>query len=85
MNNTQTPNVQWWKQYDRKKHTAHFILGGDYNVDDIDWETLSVRPGGRDMAICNQYIQMAEGRSLTQVVTESMRGEDLTLDLLFTR
>ena len=38
-------------------NTAHFILGGDYNVGDIDLETLSVRPGGRDVALCNQYIQ----------------------------
>ena len=47
----------------QKKHTAHFILRGDYNIGDIDWETLSVRPGGIDVALCNQNIQMAEDHS----------------------
>ena len=68
----------------RQKHpTAHFILGGDFNVGDVDWPTSSVPKGSQSAGICNQVVELAEDHSLTQVVTMPTRADRL-LDILLT-
>ena len=68
----------------RHKHpTAHLILGGDFNVGDIDWESTSVIQGSNTSKLCTQVINTADDNSLSQVITLPTRGERL-LDLAFT-
>jgi hypothetical protein len=66
-----------------KHKNAEIILGGDFNLGSIDWETLSTTTGGTDIAQCNYLLDLAQKHNLTQMVTEPTRGEN-TLDLCFT-
>jgi hypothetical protein len=55
------------------------IVGGDFNLGHMDWETLSVFPGKPDQ----QFLDIINDNSLTQVVNKTTR-KDKTLDLIVT-
>ena len=52
------------------------VVGGDFNLGHMDWETLSVFPGKPDQ----QFLDIINDNSLTQVVNKTTR-KDKTLDL----
>ena len=58
-------------------------LAGDFNFPDVNWDTLSVKPGGAYAGLLRQMIKIANDFGLEQVVREPNRGKN-TLDLFFT-
>ena len=58
-------------------------LAGDFNFPDVNWDTLSVKPGGTYAGLSRQMIEIANDFGLEQVVREPTRGKN-TLDLFFT-
>ena len=58
-------------------------LGGDFNLGDINWETLSVPPGSSKKAMSEFMIEIADQFDLDQMVTKPTR-EDRILDLFLT-
>ncbi len=59
------------------------LLGGDFNCKDIDWSTGTVKPGGNINTVCDDLLQLAEQRGLSQIQREPTR-ERSVLDLYFT-
>ena len=59
------------------------LLGGDFNLPDIDWESNSVKPNSSRPQIHNKFIDSFRDHDLEQVVTLYTR-DDNTLDLLLT-
>jgi hypothetical protein len=66
-----------------KYKNSDIIIGGDFNLASIDWDTLSTTPGGSDIAQCNILLNTTNRFNLEQLVSEPTRGEN-TLDLCFT-
>jgi hypothetical protein len=66
-----------------KYKNADLIIGGDFHLASINWETLSTTPGGTDTAQCNQLLDITSKYNLEQLVTEPTRGEN-TLELCLT-
>lgn len=64
-----------------KKDT--FILGGDFNLPDIEWESYTINGTQNQRDLNNSYLQMAANLNIQQIVDKPTRGEK-TLDLLFT-
>ena len=58
-------------------------LAGDFNFPDVNWDTLSVKPGGAYVGLSRQMIEIANDFGLEQVVREPTIGKN-TLDLFFT-
>ena len=58
-------------------------LAGDFYLPHIDWQTDSITSKCQNRQIHDQLLDIANSRSLSQVVTKSTRGEN-TLDLFFT-
>ena len=67
----------------KKSKNSQIWLGGDFNLPDVDWSTLSVKPGGTYVGLSKQMIEIANDFGLDQVVSEPTRGKN-TLDLFFT-
>ena len=59
------------------------MLGGDFNLPDINWQIPEVPPGSKHVAISNKLLEVASKHSLEQQVKIPTRNEN-TLDLLFT-
>ena len=59
------------------------IVGGDFNLGHMDWETLSVFPGKPNQKQHQQFLDIINDNSLTQVVNKTTR-KDKTLDLILT-
>ena len=71
-----------------KKHSGidgkYVLLGGDFNLPDIDWEEGSVESNPQYTAAINwKMIDIANDFNLTQIVSEPTRQGNI-LDLLFT-
>jgi hypothetical protein len=59
------------------------IVGGDLNLGHMDWETLSVFPGKPNQKQHQQFLDIINDNSLTQVVNKTT-CKDKTLDLILT-
>jgi hypothetical protein len=64
------------------KHASVWILG-DFNMPDINWETVSFKPGGRYPGPSKAMLDIALDNNLQQVVLKPTR-DDSILDLCFT-
>lgn len=62
---------------------SQIILAGDFNVPDINWDTVSFISGGRYPAVSKQIIDLTHEYNMHQIVTEPTRGDSI-LDLVFT-
>ncbi|KAK3098493.1 hypothetical protein FSP39_020057 [Pinctada imbricata] len=60
-----------------------FVIGGDFNLPDIQWPNRLITGHSYPSHVNNQFINMADDLSLTQIVDFHTRKEQ-TLDLLFT-
>lgn len=67
----------------RIPQNASVWLLGDFNLPDIDWDTVSFKPGGRYPAISKLMVDITNDHNLHQVVKEPTRDLNI-LDLCFT-
>ena len=63
--------------------SSYFILGGDFNLPDIDWESSTVKGHQLPRRVNEEFISMQHDLTLEQMVLFPTRGQN-TLDLLFT-
>ena len=66
---------------------AHLSIGGDFNLPDIDWEEVNVKPYASSSSACNQLLSIAKDAYLDQVVTQPTRITETAsniLELVFT-
>ena len=61
----------------------HILLAGDFNCPDIDWDSLSVRPGAQDREIQQALLDLSIEQGLTQIHEQPTRQDNI-LDLVFT-
>ena len=62
----------------------HVILGGDFNLPDIEWSDGSIKPNPQyARSISEKILDILDDNNLTQIVHEPTRLEN-TLDLIFT-
>jgi hypothetical protein len=62
---------------------SYFILGDDFNLPDIDWESSTVKGHQLPRRVNEEFISMQNDLALEQMVLFPTRGQN-TLDLLFT-
>ncbi len=62
--------------------TRHAILGGDFNVPGVDWNSSSVKPGADKASTCQSIIDITNDHGLTQQQLDATRGSNV-LDLYF--
>ena len=65
----------------------HILVGGDFNLPSINWNTLSVVTPARDSGLCHYFLDIVQDYYLEQLVLEpTRRGATTsnTLDLLLT-
>ena len=62
---------------------ASIWLLGDFNLPDVDWDTVAFRPGGRYPAISKSMIDIINDHNLHQIVRKPTR-EECILDLCLT-
>ena len=62
---------------------ARIILGGDFNLPYIDWNTQQVIDGNKNKAAHTELLEIMHDFALEQSVTNPTR-DDATLDLIFT-
>ena len=62
---------------------TNFILTGDFNCPDIDWENMSVNQNAQDKEIQKALMEVIVSHSITQIHELPTRGENL-LDLILT-
>ncbi len=67
----------------KNNKNSTIILGGDFNTGEIDWDTLSVKPGSPQKVINEKVVDILDEHHLTQVHREPTR-EGRLLDLLCT-
>jgi len=67
----------------KRNSNSQIWLAGDFNLPGVNWDTLSVKAGGRYVGLSKQMIEIANDFGLEQMVREPTRGEN-TLDLFFT-
>jgi len=68
----------------RNKHKrSTFLLGGDFNLPDVNWKNNNINGRQVPQAINSAFLQMAADLSLQQINENPTRGENI-LDLLFT-
>jgi hypothetical protein len=60
------------------------VVGGDFNLGHMDWQTLSVFPGKPNQKQHQQFLDIINDNSLTQVVNKTTR-KDKTLDHIFNK
>ena len=66
---------------------AHTMIGGDFNLGDIDWNTESIKPHASSPASCKQLLTLAKDNFLDQMVTHPTRiteDNENILDLFIT-
>ena len=63
-----------------KNHTV--IIGGDFNLPGVNWNTYSVNPGSRDVQDCQCLLDIAQDFHLSQLVTEPTRTTNTTANIL---
>ena len=63
--------------------SSYFLLGGDFNLPHIDWETSSVNGHQIPRRVNEEFINMQNDLALEQMVLFPTRGQNI-LDLLFT-
>ena len=68
------------KQLTKDINNKFVILGGDFNLPDINWEDRTVKNNSN---ICKSILDLMDDFSLEQLVNEPTRGNN-TLDLCFT-
>ena len=59
------------------------LIGGDFNLWDINWNSCSTPPGSHNRTQCQQLIEIANNNCLEQIIDVPTRGDN-TLDLCFT-
>ena len=67
----------------QKFPNATFLIGGDFNLPAIDWETLSHTPGGTNKQQCDYLLDVMSTHALGQVNREPTRGSSV-LELCLT-
>lgn len=68
----------------KRSMSPHIILAGDFNLPNIDWETLTVKQNPQyGKEINGKMIEIATEFNLIQIVKEPTRGKNV-LDLIFT-
>ena len=68
------------KQY----RNSMYILAGDFNIPDIDWNALTVKNNNQyPLRVSQTFLDIAQDMSLEQIVDFPTRGDNL-LDLVFT-
>ncbi|XP_063409089.1 uncharacterized protein LOC134692562 [Mytilus trossulus] len=60
---------------------TNFILTGDFNCPDIDWNTMSINPNAQDKEIQKALIEVLMSQAITQIHETPTRGENL-LDIV---
>ena len=82
-----TQDQQYLAELDRSiadlPKNCQIVLGGDFNLPDIDWAKNTFITGGRYPATSRQMLDIANEHNLHQVVCSPTRGDNI-LDLLFT-
>ena len=69
----------------QRNQEAMFLLGGDFNLPDINWEDTSIQGHQNTAALNNLFINTFEDIGLEQIVSFPTRfNPDHTLDLLLT-
>ena len=68
---------------------AYILMGGDFNFPGWEWETLTLKPGTKNIELHNKFKDMLHDHNLHQLVLETTRtdkkkGTSNTLDLLIT-
>jgi hypothetical protein len=59
------------------------IIGGDFNLPDIQWKDECIKQGSNKVAMCEELLNVAANEALTQIQEDPTR-EGNTLDLCFT-
>ena len=67
---------------ENKEASCTVILGGDFNLPDINWELPAAKPGGRRKNISEKLIETTCEHNLEQVQREATRLDN-NLDLVF--
>ena len=70
--------VQSLSNLTNSNYPKHIILAGAFNSHDIDWESLSVRPG-----LLTEKFDLSVEHSLSQIHEQPTQQENI-LDLVFT-
>ncbi|CAG2233977.1 unnamed protein product [Mytilus edulis] len=79
-----TMNHSQNRVYKSQKHKSSiFILGGDFNLPDIDWKNYTIQGTQTSRDINNAFLEMAANLNIQQLVDKPTRGDN-TLDVLFT-
>ena len=66
-----------------KKRKNIFLIGGDFNLPDINWESMRAEGTQYPTKVSQAFLDIVEDNSLEQVADFPTR-KDKTLDLLFT-
>ena len=66
-----------------KNSNQTIILGGDFNLPDIDWENSLVLPSATNKGQCEHLLSSLDDHALTQVQKEPTRDKNI-LDLCIT-
>lgn len=56
--------------------SSYFILGGDFNLPDIDWESSTVKGHQLPRRINEEFISMQHDLALEQMVLFPTRGQN---------
>jgi hypothetical protein len=62
---------------------TNFILTGDFNCPDINWDTMSVNPTAQDREIQRSLLNVVTSHAITQIHETPTRGNNL-LDIILT-
>lgn len=71
------------KNLREKNKNNIFLLGGDFNLPDIDWTSYDTHSNQIPAQVNQAFIRMTADLSVQQLVNKPTRGEN-TLDLMFT-
>ena len=61
---------------------TNFILTGDYNCPDINWDTMSVNPTAQDREIQRSLLNVVTSHAITQIHETPTRGNNLLIIIL---
>ncbi|XP_072037401.1 uncharacterized protein [Amphiura filiformis] len=70
-----------------KSNTKNMLIGGDFNLGDIDWDSHSVPKYANHSNLCHKLLAISNDHNLSQMVTEPTHRTDDTeniLDLILT-
>lgn len=71
------------KNLREKNKNNIFLLGGDFNLPDIDWTSYDTHSNQIPAQVNQAFNRMTADLSIQQLVNKPTRGEN-TLDLMFT-